>query len=242
MDMLAVVVGGSSGIGLATARQLRDRGVTVHVVGRSKEKLDEIAASDPEIVTHQADGGDRAAIGAVFEAVGIIDYLVVSLSGAEGGGALADLDLEALRRAFDAKFWAHLTTVQVALPHLAEQGSITLLGAISAQGAMPGTAGLAAINGAIEAMVRPLAAELAPIRVNAVSRGLVDTPWWSGLPDDARKTFFDQMAATLPVRKVATAEDVAESVVLVATNTNMSGTIIQSDGGFRLIAAPGLSI
>ena len=238
--MLAVVVGGTSGIGLATARQLRDRGITVHVVGRSKEKLDEIAASDPGIVTHRADGGDRAAISAVFEAAGTVDYLVVSLSGAEGGGALAELDLDALRRAFDAKFWAHLTTVQAALPHLAEHGSITLLGAISAQGAMPGTAGLAAINGAIEALVWPFAAELAPIRVNAVSPGLVDTPWWSGMPDDARKAFFDKIAAMLPVRKVATAQDVAESVVLAATNTNMSGTIIQSDGGFRLIAAPAL--
>ena len=81
-----------------------------------------------------------------------------------------------LRRAFDAKFWGHVTTVRAALPYLAPAGSITLLGAIAARAAMPGTAGTAAINGAVEALVKPLAAELGPIRVNGVSPGLVDTP------------------------------------------------------------------
>src|SRR5580658_4763866 len=95
-----------------------------------------------------------------------------------------------LRRAFDAKFWGHITTIQAVLPHLAPAGSITLLGAVTARAGMPGTAGIAAINGAVEALVKPLAAELAPIRVNGVSPGLVDTPWWNGLPDDARQAYF----------------------------------------------------
>jgi NAD(P)-dependent dehydrogenase (short-subunit alcohol dehydrogenase family) len=232
----ALIVGGTSGIGLATARHLRSGGATVHVAGRSAERLADLAATDPGIVGHRADGGDHDQIAAVAEQAGPIDWLVVSLSGSEGIGPIAGLDLGMLRRAFDAKFWGHVTTVQAVLPHLAPTGSITLLSAITARTAMPGTAGIAAVNGAVEALVKPLAAELAPIRVNGVSPGIVDTPWWSGLPDQARQDYFAAAAKTLPAGRVATAEDVAEVVALAATNLNLTGTILETDGGARLVS------
>ena len=231
----ALVVGGTSGIGLATARRLRQAGVTVHIAGRGKERLEEIAGTDPELIGHRADGGDPAAIGAVAEAVGRVDWLVLSASGGAGLGPIAGLDLGMLREAFDAKFWTHLTTIQAVLPRLSPTGSITLLSAITARTGMPGTAGIAAVNGAVEALVKPLAVELAPIRVNAVSPGLVDTPWWSGLPEETRRAYFAQAAQTLPARRVATADDVAEVVVLAATNPNLTGTVIEADGGARLV-------
>lgn len=229
----ALVVGGTSGIGLATARRLRDRGATVHVVGRSKERL---AAIGADLVGHQADGADRVAIAAVAETIGTIDWLVITLSGAEGMGPIATLDLDTLRRAFDAKFWGHATTIQAVLPHLAPTGSITLVSAITARTGMPGTAGLAAINGAVESLVKPLAVELAPIRVNGVSPGLVDTPWWDGMPADAKQEYFEQTAAVLPARHVATADDIADVVVVAATNVNLTGTVIEADGGARLVS------
>ena len=232
----ALIVGGTSGIGLATARLMRAAGATAHIVGRSKERLDAAASSDPELVGHRADGGNREQITAVAEAVGSIDWLVVSLSGSEGIGPIDGLDLDMLRRAFDAKFWGHVTTIQAVLPRLAPDGSITLLGAVSARAGMPGTAGIAAINGAVEALVKPLAVELAPIRVNGVSPGLVDTPWWSTFPEDARAAYFGQAAQALPARRVATAEDIAEVVVMAATNPNLTGTIIEADGGARLVS------
>jgi NAD(P)-dependent dehydrogenase (short-subunit alcohol dehydrogenase family) len=232
----ALVVGGTSGIGLATARRLHSLGAAVHVVGRGKQRLDEVAETDPALTGHQADGGNRAEIEAVVEAIGRVDWLIVTLSGSEGPGAIADLDLGMLRRAFDAKFWAHLTTIQAALPRLAPTGSITLLGAITARTGMPGTAGISAINGAVEALVKPLAVELAPIRVNAVSPGVVDTPWWSGLPEEARREYFAQTARVLPNRRIATADDVAEAAVLAATNPNITGTVIETDGGARLVS------
>lgn len=236
MSNTALVVGGTSGIGLATARRLHALGARVHIVGRGKERLDEIATTDPELTGHRADGGNRAEIGAVVEAVGSIDWLIVALSGSDGPGPIADLDLDVLRHAFDAKFWGHITTIQAALPHLAPTGSITVLGAVTARAGMPGTAGIAAINGAVEALVKPLAAELAPIRVNGVSPGVVDTPWWSGVPEDARQAYFTQVARVLPARRVATADDIAEVVVLAATNANLTGTIIEADGGARLVS------
>ncbi len=122
------------------------------------------------------------------------------------------------------------------MPRLAEDASITLVSAISARASLPGTAGLAAINGAIEAMIPPLAVELAPRRVNAVSPGLVDTPWWSGMPEEERKAFFAQITQVLPSRHLATPEDIADAVVLVAANRNMSGTVIEADGGGRLVS------
>jgi NAD(P)-dependent dehydrogenase (short-subunit alcohol dehydrogenase family) len=235
-DRTALVVGGTSGIGLATARRLHGLGATVHIAGRSKERLDDVAASDPALHGHQADGGHAQEISALAEAIGPIDWLIITLSGSEGPGPFADLDLGMLRRAFDAKFWGHVTTLQAALPHLTPDGSVTLLGAITARAGLPGTAGIAAINGSVEALVKPLAAELAPVRVNAVSPGFVDTPWWSGLPAEARQALFAQAARALPARRIATADDVADAVVFAATNSNLTGTVIETDGGARLVS------
>jgi NAD(P)-dependent dehydrogenase (short-subunit alcohol dehydrogenase family) len=235
-DRTALVVGGTSGIGLATARRLHAMGATVHIAGRSKERLDDVAASDPGLHGHQADGSNQQEMSALAEQIGTIDWLIITLSGSEGPGPIADLDLGMLRRAFDAKFWGHITTVQAALPRLAPTGSITMVGAITARAAMPGTAGIAAINGAVEALVKPLAAELAPIRVNAVSPGFVDTPWWNALPGDVRQAYFTHAAQALPARRIASADDIADAVILAATNPNLTGTVIEIDGGARLVS------
>ncbi|MEU5262881.1 SDR family oxidoreductase [Amycolatopsis sp. NPDC021455] len=233
---IALVAGGTSGIGLATARRLQRQGYDVHITGRGKERLDDVAASDPRLTGHQADGGDAEAMAALAGSLGTVDILVVSLSGAEGMGPIGSLDLAMLRRAFDAKFWAHLTTIQAVLPHLAADGSITLLSAITARAAMAGTAGIGAVNAAVEALVKPLAVELAPRRVNAVSPGVVDTAWWSGFPEEMRAGFFAQTAASIPARRVATADDIAEVVTLAATNRNLTGTVLEADGGARLVS------
>lgn len=124
--------------------------------------------------------------------------------------------------------------LKAAQPYLAPDGSITLIGAITARTGMPGTAGIGALNAAVEALVQPLAAELAPIRVNAASPGYVDTPWWSMIPDPDRPAMFDQIGSSLPVRRVASADDIADAVVLLATNPNITGTVLETDGGAHL--------
>ncbi|QNE19495.1 SDR family oxidoreductase [Kribbella qitaiheensis] len=117
-----------------------------------------------------------------------------------------------------------------------EHASITLVGAVTARAAVPGTAGIGSLNAAIEGLVQPLASELAPIRVNAVSPGYIDTPWWNGFGPEERTAFFKQAADGLPTKRIATAADIAEAIVLLAANPNITGTVIETDGGAGLVA------
>lgn len=146
-------------------------------------------------------------------------------------------DLAELRQGFDEKLFAMLTVLKAALPHLSEPASITLVvvGAISAHAAMPGTAGIGSVNAAVEALVRPLAVELAPLRINAILPGLVDTPWWNAMGEQVRDEYFELAEKGLPARHVSSAEEIGQAVVLAATNPSLTGTVLQIDGGARLV-------
>lgn len=170
-----VVMGGSSGIGEATAKLFATRGAEVVITGRDQAKLAHAQTATGASKAEVVDGTVPDAVTAFFARLGPFDHLVLSLSGGKGAGPFGQLDLGELRAGFEAKFWAYVQILQAALPTL--RVSATLVSAGSARAALAGTSGLAAINGALEAMVAPLAAELAPIRVNAVSPGVIDTPW-----------------------------------------------------------------
>jgi NAD(P)-dependent dehydrogenase (short-subunit alcohol dehydrogenase family) len=235
-----VVLGGSSGIGFATVERLAAAGATVIAVGRDKEKLERALSGISgqvagKVAGEALDCADRAALERFFERVGNIDHLVLTLSGGEGAGTFAELDLAALRRGFEAKFWPQLEAAQAGLGRLRRDGSLTFLSAISARIANPGTAGLGAINGALESMIGTLARELAPLRVNAVSPGVVDTPWWDRFPANVKTEVFRQQAETLPVRRVGQAQDVAHALQFLMENTFMTGAVIECDGGLRLL-------
>ncbi|SJZ63021.1 NAD(P)-dependent dehydrogenase, short-chain alcohol dehydrogenase family [Chitinophaga eiseniae] len=228
-----IIAGGSSGIGLATAALLIAENARVTITGRSEERLQEAARSVPA-ATAVLDSNDRSALDRFFAALGSIDHLVIALSGAKGAGMFRDLPLDDLRAGFEGKFWPQLQTLQAALPYMHAGGSITLITAISAIAKNPGTAGLAAINGGLEAMVPGLAKELQPLRINAVSPGVVDTPWWNFLPADVKADTFSTYAGQLPTGKIATAADIAEAVLFLMRNSNTTGTILRCDGGFSL--------
>lgn len=233
----ALVIGGTSGVGLAVARQLADRGHAVHIAGRNAQRLDRAtSAIDGDIHGHVLDAADAVAVASLAARVAPIRHLVITLSGTGGAGPLGELPLDGLRQAFEEKYWPTVTALQASLAHLGEDASITLVGAVTARAALPGTAGIGSLNAAVEGLVQPLAAELAPIRVNAVSPGYVDTPWWDGIAPEDRSAFFKQAADALPTKRIATAPDVAEAIVLLATNPNITGTVIETDGGARLTA------
>ena len=230
-----VVLGGSSGVGLSVAQLAASAGAEVVITGRDAEKLQRAATQiEGQTQTEIADGTDPQQIKSLFERVGRFDHLVVALSGAKGAGMFRELDLGQLREGFDAKFWAHITAAQSALPTLRADGSVTFISAISARMAKPGTAGLATINAAIEALVRPLAVELKPLRVNAVSPGVIDTPWWNRVPSSQRQALFESSADQAPAGRVGQPEDVARAVVFLMENTFVTGTVLECDGGLRL--------
>jgi len=234
-----VIIGASAGIGEAAAKAFAAGGATVTITGRSKERLDQAAQRIGHPVhTAELDATSREALDAFFATTGTIDHLVLSASpGAVGVGPIAALDEAALRQAFDGKFFAHVKAIQAALPRLRPDGSVTLVTAASARAAFPGTAGIAAANGALETMIAPLAVELAPLRVNAVSPGVIDTHWWNGLPDDQRRAYFEAVAAVSPVRRVGRPDDVADAIVYLAGAGFVTGTVLECTGGSNLTAA-----
>jgi NAD(P)-dependent dehydrogenase (short-subunit alcohol dehydrogenase family) len=227
--MKAIIAGGASGIGLATAQALAAQGQEVVVTGRNPEKL---AALPPNIRGAQVDSTDRSALEAFMAATGPFDHLVLALSGAKGVGLFKDLDLQVLKEGFEEKFFPHLYTLQAALPYL--MGSVTFITAVSGHARFPGIAGVASINGALEVIIPVLAKELQPVRVNAVSPGVIDTPWWSFLPETAKGEAFAGYARTTPVGRVGRPEDVAEVIVQLIHHTFITGQVITVDGGLGL--------
>jgi len=225
-------VGGGSGIGEAAAAAFARRGAGVLIVGRDGEKLQAAAKRIGDVSWEAADARDGARLKEVFEKRGPFQHLVLTLSGGKGGGPFRALALDDLRSGLEGKLLAQLTALQAALPFVKE--SVTFVSSASARAAMPGTAGLAAINGAIESVVRPLAVELAPVRVNAVSPGVIDTPWWDARPKEMKAAAFEHTAKTLPVGRVGKPEDVAAAIVWVATNGFVTGTVVDVTGGATL--------
>lgn len=229
-----IIAGGSSGIGLATAAVLVKEKAHVTVTGRSAARLAEAAKGNPGIQTAALDSNNRKELDEFFSTQGNFDHLVIALSGSKGAGKFADLSLKDLRDGFEGKFWPQLNTLQAALPYVNKGGSITLITAISAISKAPGVSGLAAINGALELMIPSIAKEIQPLRINAVSPGVVNTAWWDFLPADAKADTFQQYASLLPIGRVGEPEEVADTILFLMRNGNITGTVIRCDGGLSL--------
>jgi NAD(P)-dependent dehydrogenase (short-subunit alcohol dehydrogenase family) len=223
--MRAVFVGGSSGIGLAAAQRAAAAGWDVVIASRNPER----GEVDAERVV--LDISDEAAVRETFSALGPIDHLVFSPV-ARAGGPAKQLDLEAARRAFDIKLWGPFSAVQAA----DVRESIVFVSGVAATTPMRGGSATAAVNGAIEALVRTLAVELAPVRVNAVSPGIVATPTWDGMADADREAMFDRLAGALPAGRVGAADELAAAIWLLLTNAFITGIVLPVDGGHRLAA------
>jgi NAD(P)-dependent dehydrogenase (short-subunit alcohol dehydrogenase family) len=223
--MKAVFVGGSSGIGLEAARLAVAAGWDVVIASRDPER----AEIDAERV--MLDIADQGAVRAAFGSIGAIDHLVFSPV-ARAGGPARTLDLDAARRAFETKLWGPFTAIQAA----DVRESIVFVSGVAAVTPMRGGSATAAVNGAIEALVRTLAVELAPVRVNAVSPGIVATPTWDAMAAEDRDAMFDRLAAALPVGRVGTPEELGAAVWFLLQNGFVTGTVLPVDGGHRLAA------
>jgi NAD(P)-dependent dehydrogenase (short-subunit alcohol dehydrogenase family) len=230
-----VVIGASQGIGYETAKLLDQNEAMVIIASRTKEKIEAAANSiSKNVLAKTLDFTDELAVKSFFDEIGTIDHLVCSGSSNSVWGAFPEIETSALQNAFNSKFFGYYFSAKHALPVLSKNGSIVFIAAGSARKAIPGTAGLAAVNGAILAMGRTMASELGPVRVNMVSPGIVDTPYYNWMNDTQKQALFKQMGDRLPIGRIGKPEEIAHSIIMLLENDFVTGAVLDVDGGGTL--------
>lgn len=232
-DKCVVVVGRAGGIARAVTLLARSEGAHVVVAGRDSAAL--AAEYDCDgVIPETVDVLDDASIAAFADRVGPIDHLVSTVS-ARARGKLAELDREKLRLSFDTKVIGPTMLAKYLAPQMNEGGSIVLFSGVNAFKVNIGYLGVAVTNGAVDFLTRSLAVELAPIRVNAVSPGVIDTGAWDSLGDDGKHDYFEHIGAINPAGRIGTVDDVAHAVLFALTNTFTTGVTLKVDGGEPLV-------
>lgn len=234
-EQKVVVIGGTSGIGLATARLL-SKTYKVIIVGRSQKRLETaLTELGGDCIGYVADAANDKQINDVFAQCGTVQHVVLAAANHGGVMPFTSITDKEMSVSIDGKLRPQIHAAQAALKVLAPSGSLTFVSAITALAPMAGASLLATVNGAIAAMVPALALEVAPIRVNAVLPGVIDTEWWDWLPEETRKAVFENTTKTLPVRRIGHADDVAEAITYLVTNNFTTGVLLPCDGGARLV-------
>jgi NAD(P)-dependent dehydrogenase (short-subunit alcohol dehydrogenase family) len=231
----ALVLGGGSGIGLATARRMAQAGAAVTIAGRTLARLEAAQRESAEpLAIARLDGSDAAAVEAFFSAHEPFHHLVLCANAGGTIGPFAGLDVAAMRSYFDNKLWVYLHALKYGGARIVPGGSITLINGAASQLAAANMAALAVVNGGLDAIIRPLALEYAPTRVNAISPGVIDTPYWDKLPAETRQQMYQAAAQGVPAGRVGTADDTADAVLFFAGNSFVTGVVLLVDGGRHL--------
>ena len=238
-----VIIGGSSGIGLETARLALAEGASVTIAGRSEDRLRraveslgnsrEVGPAGGRVRPVVADVTDESSVRALFEGEPRVDHLFVPAGELRpGGGDLLKSDLDGLRSILEVRLLGLTHVVRQARPKM-EGGSITLMSGLYSTRPAPGGGMAAAAVAAVEGMTRALALDLAPIRVNAVAPGLIDTPLWDSF--GAQREAILARGATLPVGRIGRPEEVAAAVIFLMSNGFVTGAVLPIDGGGGLV-------
>lgn len=222
-----VVIGGSSGIGLATAELAKSQGADVVIASRSAAKLEPIAAR-LKLTAIPADVTSDQSVAELFKRTGPVDHVVLTAAQLRTGPFKA-VAMEDVRATMEGKFWGAWRVAREA--EIRPGGSLTLVTGFLSVRPRPNSAIISAANGALESLARALALELAPVRVNAVSPGVIDTPIRAAMPETARKEMLAKTAAALPVGRVGMAEDIARQIASFMSNGFATGSIVYIDGG-----------
>ncbi|HBS7360106.1 TPA: SDR family oxidoreductase [Klebsiella pneumoniae] len=234
-----LIVGGSSGMGLALAKRCLDADANVILAGRDESKLVRACEELPrpaQITMITADVSQEEQVVKLFEKAGPLDHIVSTAADISGAYELLPaLDLKALQRVVESKLYGPLLLAKHGIPMLSAGGSITFVSGIAAYRPAARGSAVAAVNAALEGLVRALAVELAPIRVNAVSPGWVNTPIWSLVAGDKKDDVLAAMAKRLPVGRIGEPDDIADAISFLMGNTFTTGTILHVEGGHRLI-------
>ncbi|MFI9271255.1 SDR family oxidoreductase [Kitasatospora sp. NPDC052896] len=235
-DRHVVVIGGTSGIGLATAHAAAAHGAAITVVSARESSVSRALAELPEGARgHTVNVLDQAALGELFDRIGPFDHLVYTAGEALRLLPIDGLELDAVRDFLQTRYLGALATVAAAAGHLRAGGSITLTGGSAGVRPGPGWAVPASLCGAMEALTRALAVELAPVRVNLVRPGLVRSSLWSDLDEDARAELYREGTEQTLVGHVGEVAEIAQAYLYCMTQTYATGAVIAVDGGSVLV-------
>jgi NAD(P)-dependent dehydrogenase (short-subunit alcohol dehydrogenase family) len=237
LGQIVVVIGGSAGIGLETARRARAEGAKLILTGRNAEPLQRAASELDALSTAAFDATDPAALERFFRDLpAMIDHVMVT-AGRPHYGRLLDMDFEQARRGLDEHSLLMLEVARNAAGKVRPGGTLVFMGGTGGRRPAIGMGIVPAVTAALPALTASLALELAPVRVNLIAAGFVDTPLSASLLGDELENRRNQLRATLPIRRVVEPADVAALAVHIMTNTALTGSTYDIDGGQQFVAA-----
>jgi NAD(P)-dependent dehydrogenase (short-subunit alcohol dehydrogenase family) len=233
-----MVIGGSSGIGVGVARVALREGAAVTIVGRSADRLDRAVQAlghHARLQARRADVTDEGQVTSLFEAAARLDHVIVTAADIVAYQPIRALVLSDAVSTIQSKLIAALLIAKHAPAALTAGGSITFTGGIAADRPIPGGSVVAAVNSSLNGLVRALALELAPIRVNALSPGWVETPVWEKIAGERKDAMLADMAQRLPVGRVGQPDDIGEAALFATRARHLTGTLLHIDGGQRFV-------
>jgi NAD(P)-dependent dehydrogenase (short-subunit alcohol dehydrogenase family) len=233
-DGSIVIVGGTSGIGLGLARRYSERGRSVVITGRDAARCDDVAASingRGNVQSCSLDLAEPEALGTRLAGVGAVDRLVLAAIERDEN-TVREYDIERALRLVTLKLVGYTEVVHALAPRLSEDASVLLFGGLAMRRPYPGSTTITTVNGGVSGLVRTLAVELAPIRVNALHPGVIgDTPAWSGKPE----AVLENLRARTPTGRLASTEDIVDAAVFLLENRAVNGVNLEVDGGWMLL-------
>lgn len=229
-----VVIGGSSGIGLACVQSAHGAGASVVIAGRSAEKLSQARQRIGEdVTTASVDVAKESEVSALFGEIPRVDHLIVTAAETVSA-SIAEAEEREVRSTIDIRLWGGFRAAKYAAPRM-DGGSITFVSGTSSQRPYEGSAFVSASCGTIEAFSRALALELAPTRVNVIQAGIIDTPLLDDFYGEKREKVVRELANTLPAGRIGRPEDIADAAMFLMRNGFVTGTVLTIDGG-KLLA------
>jgi NAD(P)-dependent dehydrogenase (short-subunit alcohol dehydrogenase family) len=231
-----VILGGSSGIGLATAKAAAQEGATVVIVSSNQQRIDNALVELPTGNKGLAvDLTNEQQIKDLFTQLGKFDHLVYTAGESLQLATIANVPVADAQQFFNLRYWGAFRAVKYASPNINTGGSITLTGGIAALRPGSGWSLGASICAAMEGFTRAMAIELAPVRVNLVSPGVVRTNLWSAMSEEERENLYTNTGNNLPVKRIGEAEDIAQTYLYLIRQQYSTGQIVVVDGGSVLV-------